>query len=496
MLEVRRAFPVLGLLWAFGCGGADGPTEPTAGGPTPSEVVCGRSVPVAAIDAVLAASVAAAAPGDCLVLADGNYAGLTLRTQGTADRPIVLRAANRGRAVFDSGVLRLDRASYTVLEGFTITTSGGRVTVDARTRLVGVLLTDSNNCRVTRCTFRLAGHAVNTQWLMIGGNSNDNRVDHSEFGPNTVDGVHFLWPAGAPDIAGVTPPADRSAWADYRSPRNPNMARNTRIDHNHFHDHALGTAECIVLGGLGVTGDYQETHTTVEQNLFTNCDGDPEIVSIKASNNVIRYNTLRTSAGGFVSRAGNRNEIYGNFILQGGKAASAGFRLHEKDHVAYNNYIENTADYPINLGSGDRYDAAGFTHAQVFRARVVHNSVVTNNGRAVIIGWGSNELPPVDCVFANNIVSGGLTQLTLALPGNTFFTRNLVNPTMAAEGGLLRLTASSPAVDVADPAYFPFVADDIDGQPRSTADIGADELSAAPILRRPLTAADVGPEAP
>jgi hypothetical protein len=93
-------------------------------------------------------------------------------------------------------------------------------------------------------------------------------------------------------------------------------------------------------------------------------------------------------------------------------------------------------------------------------------------------------------------VSGGLTQLTLALPGNTFFTRNLVNPTMAAEGGLMRLTASSPAVDVADPAYFPFVVDDIDGQPRTTADIGADELSTAPVLRRPLTTADVGPEAP
>ena len=494
MWAVRRLVAIAGLLWTAGC--ADNPTEPSAGEAAAPDTTCTRTLPVAAVDAVLAATLATAIPGDCLVLADGNYAGLTLRTEGTADRPIVLRAANRGRAVFSSGVLRLDRARHTTLEGFTIATAGGRLTVDGRTRTVGVLITDSDDCRVSRCTFRLAGHAVSTQWLMIGGNSNGNRVDHCEFGPNTVDGVHYVWAAGAPDIAGVTPPADRTSWADYRSPRNPNMARGTRIDHNHFHDQALGTAECIVLGGLGVTGDYQETGTVVEHNLFTNCDGDPEIVSIKASSNVIRYNTLRTSAGGFVSRAGNRNEIYGNYILQGGKAGSAGFRLHEKDHVAYNNYIENTADYPINIGSGDRYDAAGFTHAQVFRARVVHNTVVMNNGRAMIVGWGGNELPPVDCVLANNIVSGALTQITLSLPGNTFFTRNLVNPTMAAEGGVQRLVAGSPAVDVADPAYFSFVADDVEGQPRTTADIGADELSSAPVLRRPLTAADVGPSAP
>jgi hypothetical protein len=36
----------------------------------------------------------------------------------------------------------------------------------------------------------------------------------------------------------------------------------------------------------------------------------------------------------------------------------------------------------------------------------------------------------------------------------------------------------------------------MDGQPRTgTPDVGADELSTAPIKHRPLTAADVGPMA-
>ena len=43
---------------------------------------------------------------------------------------------------------------------------------------------------------------------------------------------------------------------------------------------------------------------------------------------------------------------------------------------------------------------------------------------------------------------------------------------------------------------FPFVTDDIDGKPRSKADIGAEELSTAPAKYGLLTAKDVGPFAP
>ncbi len=148
-----------------------------------------------------------------------------------------------------------------------------------------------------------------------------------------------------------------------------------------------------------MTGDYQDLSTIVEYNLFENAHGDSEPISVKASSNILRYNTVRTTGGGFVSRAGNKNECIGNFFLQGGVSGSAGVRLHEKDHVVYNNYIENTANEPINAYSGDPYDGA-FTHAQVFRARVVHNTVVVS-GRAVTIGGGGNVLPPQDCVFAN-----------------------------------------------------------------------------------------------
>jgi hypothetical protein len=44
---------------------------------------------------------------------------------------------------------------------------------------------------------------------------------------------------------------------------------------------------------------------------------------------------------------------------------------------------------------------------------------------------------------------------------------------------------------------FPFVTDDMDGQPRTAPyDVGADERASTAVLQRPLTPAVVGPDSP
>ena len=70
-------------------------------------------------DAALAAAVGAAMPGDCLVLADGSYPGFTITARGTVDRPIVVRAANRGKAVMNGNVMMMG-AAYVVVEGLAL----------------------------------------------------------------------------------------------------------------------------------------------------------------------------------------------------------------------------------------------------------------------------------------------------------------------------------------------------------------------------------------
>jgi len=60
--------------------------------------------------------------------------------------------------------------------------------------------------------------------------------------------------------------------------------------------------------------------------------------------------------------------------------------------------------------------------------------------------------------------------------------------------GLWRPAGSSPAIDGGQGSYSGLLADDMDGQPRiGLFDVGADEFSAASIVRKPLEAGDVGP---
>lgn len=469
---------------------------------------CQRIVPVSS-DVQLADALSGAQGGDCILLEDGAYSGFTVTASGTEDSPIVIRAIHLGGATISSGVIHLSQTSYVTLAGLKITTAGGSQTIDGETIAAAVWFEATQHSRLSRSWLDLGGQSKNTQWVLLSGNSNWNRIDHNDFGPDTVGGSHYVWPRGKRAIDGVTPPSDRTDWANGNGPVNPNMARHTLIDYNNFHDKASGSAETIVLGGLGVTGDYQDTFTTIENNLFVNCDGDAEIVSVKASSNIIRYNTVVTSGGVLSARSGNKNSFYGNFILAGGKSGSAGVKLNEKDHVVYNNYIENVDQYPIMLENGDPYSSPSFQHAQVVNAHIAYNTVV-NPSREVLIGHTSTRiLKPDGMIFANNLITGsgtifrdaGSTNSTYAQniiypfdPGITGFT--VVDPKLTTVNGLQKLSLESPAIGFADPAYFPFVRVDMDGQPRGRRpDTGADEFSFLPIFRKPLTSADVGPDA-
>jgi poly(beta-D-mannuronate) lyase len=363
-------------------------------------------------------AMSSAVSGDKIILANGSYTGFTVTKSG-----ITIQAANKGSAIVSSGIIRLSKVSSVTVQGLKITTSGSTQTVDGESFPVAVWFEASNNCRLAGSTLKLSGQASGTQWVMLSGNSNNNRVNHNEFGSNSVKG-HYIFVRG--NRTGITVPSDRTNWANGNGPNNPNMARNTRIDHNYFHDMAASTGEIMVLGGIGVAGDYQNTNTVVESNLFVNCDGDAEIISIKSSSNTVRTNTFRTSVGTISSRAGNSNTISGNLMLQAGKTGTGGIKIYEKNHVVTGNYVDNPQDYGFVLGAGDSYTSSNFSHAQVFNASVTSNIWINMNTRGVIIGHGSNDkLPPTGCTFSNNALRGSAsTLLDLRLPGNTVFSNN------------------------------------------------------------------------
>ena len=93
----------------------------------------------------LALALAAARPGDEIVLADGDYPGsFALTRSGTAERPIVIRAANLLGARFTAGQLQID-ASWIVLHG-TDHVGGGAIRIGENATAAHV--------EIRRCRFR------------------------------------------------------------------------------------------------------------------------------------------------------------------------------------------------------------------------------------------------------------------------------------------------------------------------------------------------------
>jgi poly(beta-D-mannuronate) lyase len=134
----------------------------------------------------LTTAIGKAAAGDVIILADGNYNGLHITKSGTSSNPIVIQAKNVGAAIITSGVVNLDHVAYVILDGLKFTTSGASVSVDDTSRYAALSLINANNCRITRCTFSLKSAHANTYLITIGGDSNNNEIDHSEFGPHTT----------------------------------------------------------------------------------------------------------------------------------------------------------------------------------------------------------------------------------------------------------------------------------------------------------------------
>jgi hypothetical protein len=459
------------------------PGEDGGGGPIPPPIPseeqplppCKKTTNVGDSGA-LASAISAAGPGDCIALGDGTYTFPTITKTGTETSPIVIRAQNRLKAVVASGNIVIANSSYVVVEGITFTSSGN------------IAFNDSQYCRVSRIRFNPTNQAGN-DWVNINGKSHHNRVDHSEFGPKTVLGNTIMFGGSGPQVV-----------------------QHNRIDHNYFHDIKGGGGNGWETLRIGLSGwGPSKAFNIVEFNLFRAATGDPETISVKSSDNIIRYNTYRATNGEITLRHGNRTMVYGNFMLGDGLAAARGIRVLGADHRIFNNYQEGivaSSGILLRSGSADGTEANGTEFYRVYRTHIVNNTLV--NGRGISVG--STGLAPVDCVVANNIVQNSGGEAITNVGQNTKIEGNIVNPVEGAMPGVMmgsqvvnpmlvkldgafRLSAGSPAIDAAVGSYT-YVMDDMDGHPRAKSDVGADELATGVIIRRALTEADVGPNAP
>jgi len=435
-----------------------------------------------------------AKPGDTLVMSTtGSWSNVVIDFEGsgTAARPIVLKAQTSAGVVVSGQSNLLIGGNYLIVSGL-IFENGYSPTADV-VQFRKLDQTPSTYCELTNTSiidYNIADSTVDNKWVSLYGSYN--RVDHCYLkGKTNVGTTLVVWLSDTPNYH--------------------------RIDHNYFGYRP----ELYTNGGEAIrvgTGDWAayDSYTTVEYNYFEQCDGDPEVISNKSCHNTYRYNTLYECEGSLSIRQGNFCTVNGNFLIQQDISNSGGIRVCGQDHLVYNNYIQNSA------GNGNRSAISLLegttdttTYPQVQRASIVFNTLVNcKYSLTVGAGYGGTAIvPPINCVFANNLVYGTTSPLIIYMDtptnmtyqSNIFFGATLgittpagismVDPLLTqSSSGLWRPDTSLSPIKNAATGTYSYVTIDMDGQSRTGVyDIGADEISSGTILLRPLTANDVGP---
>lgn len=427
--------------------------------------VAGRTV-LATSPSDLQAKVNAARPGDTVLLRDGSYAlakpvAITGRA-GTKQARITVGAQHAGKVVLTGTAgITLSRSPYVTLSGFVF-----------HTKQAPGVPADSPGARFTRNTFQLAEPSTKNNWVSVEGD--DVQIDHNTFAHKRSQGVYLQ----------INGPGKT-------------MAQRAHVNANLFSDHGYkgsNGGECIRLG-YGDKGAVP-AHAVIEGNLLDRANGDVEGISVKSSNNVVRYNTIRNSKGWIVLRFSNDSQVYGNDLF-----GTSGIRFYGRGHDIHTNYVEGG----VTVGGGTSDPNAYWPADHV---RFTHNTVL-GQVKSDHSGGGKAH----DLTFADNVVrtakapAVSLSVLKSSFAGNLFFAPakgapgvptsgyKFADPKLKLSGGLQHIVKGSPAVDAAKNP-FPGTATDIDGQPATgRPDAGADELSTAAVKRTPLTGADVGPSA-
>lgn len=486
----------------------------------------------------LETDVNAANSGGVFIVSDGTYNDFeaTIENTGTAANPIIIKAESVGGVLLTGeSKFVFKKSAHCILEGFIF---------DATSDETLVKLEGCHHIQVTRNTFELTT-TESVKWVYIGGVWNDNTlpfqypshhnvIDHNIFQNKTTPG-HYITIDGSHEDDGSDEVYYQSTYDVIRL--------------NHFRNNgprAVNEQESIRIGWSEMSPS--SGHTIVEHNLFDNCDGDPEVVSVKSCDNIIRHNTFRSNYGSLSLRHGNRNIVEGNFFFGNNKPVgtsatgsslyTGGIRIYGTDHVIINNYLEGLNgtrwDAPITLTQGDAIDGQSTSYSKHFRAErvlIAHNSLI-NNTHGIELGFDNNNnynKDLKDITIANNLITGSENALVAIVdasndPGTEIdWQNNLMYPTgnaVTLSGatstsfdttevravdpmltyntplGYWKSTSSTPVFS-SNSVVFNTVLEDIEGQSRTggIGNPGADEYSSTVVRFSPLDSVDVGPYA-
>ena len=199
------------------------------------------------------------------------------------------------------------------------------------------------------------------------------------------------------------------------------------------------------------------SRSVVEYCYFTQCNGDGEIISSKARQNVYRHNTfIDNPEAELVLRHGSENIVYGNFFING----KGGVRVREgQNQYIYNNYFYGLDDRAIYLQNEDS--------DPLDNINIAFNTFISCS-EIILGGDGNNK--PTNVTFANNIFAdpnddvfreetgtetwlGNISSGNLGIPRPSTGLR-IIDPLLIKNSeGFYGLTQASPAIDAAQDGY-------------------------------------------
>jgi len=207
--------------------------------------------------------------GDTIVVANGVYRDVNLvwKAFGTTDRPIVVRAQEAGKVVLSGNSSLCIAGEWIVVDGLFFT--DGYTT---RQNVVEFRAGDNvaNNCTLTNTVidgFCPPDRSVRQSYIGLYGRHNE--VSHCSFLNKLNFGVTLI------------------VWLNEER----NLRNFHRIENNYFGRRPVYGSNGAETIRVGTSREAQESsNTIIRGNMFEECNGEVEVVSIKSSYNIIENN--------------------------------------------------------------------------------------------------------------------------------------------------------------------------------------------------------------
>lgn len=343
-------------------------------------------------------------PGDQLVLVGEEWkdARFTFNGAGTEEAPILIRPEKSGGAVFTGKSEVIFHGSHLVVQGLTF-----RGVNPAREGAVILRAGDgeakpADHCIFTGLTFDHCGSTEAADWprqklwlMSLRGSD------------NTVAGCRF---AGLKHIGQMIGAAELPKTGLQRlHVLNNRFTDRPKIDEQNGY-------EILQIGWSGESA--KGAGSLIEGNTFENCDGENEIISLKASDVLVRGNFFFGCQGVLSLRSANRVRVEGNVFDGKGKANTGGITAEGADHVISGNTFRNLKapkDYYFwtlaflsasaeNIG--DNGDVAGYGRAK--NILISHNRFEHCDARIAVGAYPRKEYPllPRDLRVEDNVFVG------------------------------------------------------------------------------------------